>query len=875
MEDDDGDERHPEQGPDSAEPRTGPSPGAASGGGHRAPDAGDEVQRHARGADQVGGPTPRKPVKRGRQVGGEQRLELGPVEAQARIAESKFVEMRGDEYGGGHPRRPDRDSHGGWIGPRPGGLGSREHEPEADDRMDRERGEHEQELDDPQRREGVERARGLLEGHRPPQDHRVDCRMHQKERAERHDPGERKEAEQGGGDGRRGTHFTRMPTIVRKMRIRLGLAGVGLVAATACAGEGGFSGPAPVTLLASSRQSTAAFGAIRAAWVDPETNPVALRSMIEDFLARFPHDEVVPVARVALALVALGQGDFATADAQLDLTSSLSPGAARDLWTIATAERFRLRGDAEDAFELLRPMAGKNVDPLGRSIFEEELTLSALSTRRDDEAIASMDEWLRAAPEEDKARAIERVARIVARLPKDVLVRAFRAMRARGSTLGSGVDIHRILRERLVEIATTTGDGLLARTLLDSDPDAFAGDGPTRGALGELANSRRGLDVVAGRTVGLLLPSQAPGLRDESADVLRGAMWALGLPAGVRAAAVRAKVASPDRAPSACGPSEPAPEVGEPTPEEGVRLVTRDDSGGAARTDLSLDELAGDGAAIVIAGLDGPTATRALRWGAAHSVPVVALAAPDEPVSPSPFEFVLGEPRASVLDALSRAVPALDSQPVTPIVGWSAMSTYPAGGGSLLGLTLAPPIPCDVAAARAGDPRFVVEPSGGGKAIAWLVGGSRSCANEVVSELTAQRARGVVVLTLEAAAVPAHAEGLRVVSAQAGIVPEVPRGDSRDDEVQRFSAALGSVGWWTALGRDAAVLARLAVRGLEGGAVSDAPTVAARRASARAALAAARAKLWTSEASGWSEQGGAHPYYTMRRSVCALEVPPR
>lgn len=593
--------------------------------------------------------------------------------------------------------------------------------------------------------------------------------------------------------------------------------------------------------------------------------------MLESFLARFPHDEVVPVAHVSLALVALGQGDLATAAPQLELTSRLPPGSTRDLWTIARAKQLRLRGDPEAALALLRPLVGKNVDPLGRSIFEEELTLAALSTRRDYEAISYMDAWLRASPEEDKAASIARVTQIVAQLPKDVLVGAFEALRSSRSKLGYGIDIDRILWARLVEIATSTGDASLARRLLDSDPDAVGRAGEAQRALGELANSRRGLNIVDGRTVGLLLPTESPALRNESADVLRGAMWALGLPRGTRPpAASGAKTEqTSDSGPTPCGAPEQAPEVGEPGPDDAIRLITRDDAGSSARTELSLDELAGEGAAIVIAGLDGETAARALRWGKSHSVVVIALASPDEPVEPSAFGFVLGEPRANVLDALSRAVPALDMQPVTPIVGWGAMSMFPANGGTLSGLTVTAPVLCDIAAARAGDPRFPFKPSDSGKAIAWLVNGSPSCALDVVSELTMEHARGVVALTLESGAMPRHVTGLRVVTAQAGVIPEVPRGDPREEEMQRFSAALGPVGWWTALGRDASAFARAAIRNLPTDEVNDPSAVTARRTSARDALVAARVRLWTSEATGWPA------HHTMKRTICALEVPAR
>src|SRR5580658_3461581 len=117
--------------------------------------------------------------------------------------------------------------------------------------------------------------------------------------------------------------------------------------AVACAGGGGQ--PTPVATLASSVRASSAFEAIRQAWGDPEhTTPAALRSMIERFMFAFPEDGLVPLARIALALVAMSQGDLATADAQLTLTEGVPSGTTRDLWTIACARRLRLR-DAPEA----------------------------------------------------------------------------------------------------------------------------------------------------------------------------------------------------------------------------------------------------------------------------------------------------------------------------------------------------------------------------------------------------------------------------------------------------------------------------------------------------------------------------------------------
>jgi hypothetical protein len=624
-------------------------------------------------------------------------------------------------------------------------------------------------------------------------------------------------------------------------------------------------------VLASSPAAGAAFEAIREAWRSPDrVNPATLRDSIERFLARFPSDGLVPLARVFLALVAMKQDDFGTAERQLALTATLPPGTARELWSMAEARRLRLRGEPEAAFERLRPLIGKSVDPIGRAVFQEELTLVALATHRDYEAVSYMDTWLRASTEEEKEQTVKTVSTIVERLPREVLVGALQAMRTQRASLGYGVEIERILAERLVRIATTSGDAELARMLLDPDAGAIVVMGEAGAELGELATSRRGLNVVDGRTIGLLLPTASPALRDESADVLRGVMWALGLPRGARSASVAGlRDAGATAPPARCALPESAPPLGEPDPRDGLRLVTRDDAGSVDRTEVSLDELAGEGAAIVVAGLDEETADRALRWGDNHGVPVVALVAPTPAeVPPSrPFGFVLGEPRANVVGALVRAVPALATQPSAPIVDTSELSQFPAQGGRLGELTLLPPVSCDIPATRAGDPRFPISQWDRQKTRAWLVSGSPSCARDLLGELSTAHARGVVALTLEASAVLSHAPGLRVLYASAGIVPASVAEEAHDDELRRFSASLGGASWWTALGRDAGTLARVAVRQLPSDTVTATAAVAQRRVLARDAMAAARAPLWSTEASGWTDA------HAMRRTVCAIESP--
>ncbi len=624
--------------------------------------------------------------------------------------------------------------------------------------------------------------------------------------------------------------------------------------------------PQPVASLASSPESAAAFEAIREAWRSPDrVAPEALRRMIERFLIEYPSDGLVPVASVSLALVAMALGDFAHADAELARTADLPPGRAHDLWTTARARELRLHGDAEGALALLGPLVGKNVDPLGRLIFQEELTLAALATGRDYEAISYMDAWLRASAEEDRSHVLARVSEIVEHLDTDVLVGALKVMRAQRASLGYGIDIERILSDRLVREATTSGNAELALMLLDPDAAAIPITGDAGLALGEVATSRRGLNVVAGRTIGLLLPTSS-GLRDESADVLRGVTWALGLPAGVRSLPLSHEPSDEARAPRSlqCEALEPAPEASEPQASDGVHLVTRNDTGELESTEIGLDELAGEGAAIIIAALDGASAERASRWAERHHVPLVVLA-PSDPARDASFVFSLGAPRSEVVRALVKALPGLATGTVAPVIDTSEVETFPASSGAAA-LRLIRPVACDTATGRADEPRFPLHSWEAGAVHQWLVSGGARCASDLAVDLGAAHTQGTIALTLEAARLLPRIPGLRVVTAVAGAVPAGGADDSRAAELRAFAEALGPLSWWAALGRDAATLARTAVLGLAPDLAVASQAVDDRRAQARDRLAAARARLWSTEAAGWGDAR------TIKRTVCAMDA---
>ncbi|MGA2448763.1 MAG: hypothetical protein ABTD50_08825 [Polyangiaceae bacterium] len=625
--------------------------------------------------------------------------------------------------------------------------------------------------------------------------------------------------------------------------------------------------PTPIPTLASSPQSLSAFDAIRDAWKDPSTStPAVLRARIDGFLERYPNDGLAPLAHVLLALVALRQVDLAAADREL-LGPSPPAGTTRDLWTVARATRARMLGDPDRALDLLRPLVGKSVDPIGGAVFEEELTRATLATHRDFEAISYMDAWLRASGGEDRETVVRKVRALVADLPTAVLRAALDAMRSRRASYGYGPDIERILTDRLVAVATSSADSDLARTLLDADAGTLPLSRDAAAALGELAAARRGLAVVEGRTVGLLLPAESAPLRDESSDVLLGVMWALGLPEGVRSAAMPSKAAS-DAGPVAPGsvrpPSEPRGRGEGPSRSEHLRLVTRGDAGGTEATEVSLGELAGEGASIIVAGVDGATSARALRWANATGVVVVVIVPPENEGEAGPFGFVVGARRRAVVLALAGGIGSLSQGTVVPVVDESDLTEFPADGTSRYGLDFGSPVSCDATATRAGDPRFPVAEWARQHVASWIASGSSECARDLVADLSRSGETGTVALSLEASGLPSHAQALHVFTAAAGHMP--PGETPPDDEMREFLKRFGRLSWLSALARDAATLARAALLRLPTDTVTGPRATAERRARARDLFAEARASLWTTERDSWAAD------HEMPRTLRVAEV---
>ena len=632
----------------------------------------------------------------------------------------------------------------------------------------------------------------------------------------------------------------------------------------------------PVASVASTREAAAAFAPIRDSWSPDAKDRIGLEPLLVDFVARFPNDGLTSLVRTYLVFALIDMGDLKEAEVQVSRIDSaqLAAGSTNDLADIARAKLLRLQGHPEAAFERVRALVGKLVDPVARALLNEEVSLAAVEAKREYEAIAYMDAWLRNASEDDHDAVKDAVTHALAKEPDQVLENALRAMRSGGAASGYGREIQRLISERLGAVALERNDSVLARWLVAGEANAPL-LGTEEGALGELATTKRGLSNLDGRTIGLVLPTGSTDLRDEAAAIMRGVAWALDLPRD------------------------------DPSKGDRTKLATRDDGGDANRVEPTMSELAGEGAAVILVALDPVSAERAARWGEASGVPVIVLAAPQgrpalapsqvapaldagapgagtplpsPPIAPiahvdagvdprRDWSFVAGVQRDAEIGALaeelvSRAIVKL--VPIVPSSGSEAVLALAKGS-----VELQPPVTCDTAAAQSGEAHFPVEDWKASHLKAWLVDAPSECARDLFHGLAMAGLTGTVALTLDAAGTSTRAPGVMVLAVRAGEIPiATPPDASADADGRAWVAREGaSPTWWAALGHDAAALARSAVASLPLDATTDPKEVARRRGAAKDALVAAQSHLWTSEAPGFS------PAHLLPRELKVVELP--
>jgi hypothetical protein len=564
----------------------------------------------------------------------------------------------------------------------------------------------------------------------------------------------------------------------------------------------------PVPALAGTPEAQRAFRRIESRWTDlaPEQK-VSLERDLRDFLSAHGGDDRARTVKLHLSWIAIGRGDLREAQRFTEEVRGGPPGAVRDLADVILAAVLRREGKLREALLLLDPLRGKIADSTERSLYTEEVVRALVAVRRFDDAIAAMLDWAEQAPPTEREDAVAAIEGLVRSMPTAALEEGLKTLgrEERSATedpRSPRAEARRWLttttRDRLVNVALMERDPELARRLVDSSPVRFGRD-EARDALEALAATRAVAARVDGRVFGVVLDVETAESRARSAELVEGMTRALGLPAS----AVR---------------------------EDAVRLMTRD-AAEPGDIDRALASLAGDGAALLVAGVTDEGAIAASLFAERTKLPVLLLRRPANFGADTPFTFALGADPGAEEGAISAAL-AADS----------ARASFRVGPGGT---------PCDVTPSTASSPRFPVQEWKRASIDALVLTGDGACARDAVAEASAAGLSPLLVLGLECADSDPASLGRRVVVA-AGRFPFGlhPLTDDERAWIDRWGSGPS---WYETLGHDAALLAVAALSDFpRGRVVDDEATVAELHRRARTSLLAARATLWSTTASGFS-----------------------
>ena len=581
-------------------------------------------------------------------------------------------------------------------------------------------------------------------------------------------------------------------------------------------GLGGCSGadvaPAPIASLAGSRTAQDDFDDLHARWLALAAGERAsLEGRCEGFLDRHGDDATARLVRVYLAFILIRQGQLDEAERLIAPVRAGPPGRAQDFATVAEAGLLIRRSQPEQALQVLEPLRGKIVDPAERLLFGEQYVHAAIESQRWGTAVDAMVAWVANVDPEQRAAVERTVQRLVRRIPTEELERHLERLdteavsKSEASSRAPARDwLRQVARDALRVVALEERDTELARRLIEGGPAAPPGDGSER-ELASLAASGLVRPRVDGRALGFVLEVGSDTARRRSALVAAGMSRALGLPAS----------------------------GGQPG---AVQLLLRDASAEPDDLNHALAELAGMGAAILVAGVVAESSPLALQFAERSRIPTLLLTPPTEPPRSGDYAFQLGVTDRVVEATLRAELRARDSRAIVTV-------------GSA-GLDCDPP---QLPRTRNGQaPPSVV------------VLGGPTCANAVARSLASQP-QVLVAFGLESgiAAEALPTTRPRLLTA-AGQFPDTATPGSH----HRTQAPTAGTAWYEALGIDAARLGAATMTAFPTGAVEEPTAVERRHQEVRDQLARVSVGLYT------SDQRGFAGHRTLPRSLRVVEYPP-
>jgi len=610
------------------------------------------------------------------------------------------------------------------------------------------------------------------------------------------------------------------------------IAPISILAAFACRHE---ADERPVASLSSSPEMEGRFDDLRARWIDGSP---AVRAAMRNELNALDieldkrGDGLEPIVRAYLAISWLYAGVPAAAEATSRPLIDGPPGVANDLGMLVKGASARRLGRPREAIDLLRPLIGKLIDPFARPLLYEEITEAFLDESRYEDAVVYAEGWLRSSTTPEKKETRGAIARVLHRIPDTVALKMLEADAVAAPEERHSPDMLMILSARVDE-----GSSAIAT----SDAGAAAGDGGIVAAGDAAAAPTPTVATVIPvsmpvrfdpRTIGVLVPTTAPGLGASASAIVRAAA-AVATP--TLATALHADAGSDASQPNLLG----------------HRLAVLDTGGTANGMARALDAAEREGAGVIIGGLTESEANALAGLAQSRRIATILLRRPTvlPPMLP-------GEKQAWIalgMSASDEARATLDAAKKGE--GTAVIDPWPDAGQSV------PPSDdplrarCDATPKTAGGTAFPIAAWRARKVTTIVVLGDARCARKLSDEIVAAANppwHPTLVLSPSALELAHVSLPLQRIVVGSGILPA---SDDAPPALRTLWIDQGApVSIFGALGHDAATLAAAA---LPGDLVASTETAALQKARAitTTRLFGAKGQLWTTTASGPSASG--------------------
>src|SRR5690606_25216267 len=139
------------------------------------------------------------------------------------------------------------------------------------------------------------------------------------------------------------------------------------------------------------------------------------------FLATYPEDDQVRLARVYLAWLLVNTGDLLEARELIEVTKSGPPGPAADFGQVVEGALLVKHKQPHEALKLLRPLQGKLIEPAEAFYATQQLVRSAMAANLYAEALSHVVDWVLQARLVQRPVVRAEVKAMVARVPRRYL----------------------------------------------------------------------------------------------------------------------------------------------------------------------------------------------------------------------------------------------------------------------------------------------------------------------------------------------------------------------------------------------------------------------------------------------------------------------